>query len=71
MEFNSLNGFRDVIRDWSALKGCHVDFVKNEGTRVRVVCERKCGFMMLCSRVGQEYTFEVKTEDKYLTHTCS
>jgi hypothetical protein len=52
MEFNSLPEFREAIREWSALKGCPVDFVKNEGTRVRVVCERKCGFKMLCSRVG-------------------
>jgi hypothetical protein len=70
MEFNSLKEFRDAVRDWSGLNGRPLDFVKNEGTRVRVVCERKCGFNMLCSRVGQEYTFAIKTDNRYLAHTC-
>ncbi|KAK2434921.1 hypothetical protein QL285_020024 [Trifolium repens] len=36
LEFNSLKEFRDVVRDWSALKGLPVDWVKNESTRVRL-----------------------------------
>ncbi|GAU34421.1 hypothetical protein TSUD_393740 [Trifolium subterraneum] len=70
LEFNSLKDFREAIRDWSALKGCPIDWVKNEGDRVRVECERKCGFYMLCSRVGQDHTFAIKTEEQYLTHSC-
>ncbi|KAK2357901.1 hypothetical protein QL285_095132 [Trifolium repens] len=33
LEFNSLQEFRDDVRDWSALKGLPVDWVKNESTR--------------------------------------
>jgi hypothetical protein len=44
LEFNSLSDFRDVVCDWSALKGLPVNWVKNESTSVRVECERKYGF---------------------------
>jgi hypothetical protein len=70
LEFNSLKEFRDAVREWSALKGLPIDWVKNESTRVRVVCERKCGFYILCSRVGQEHTYSIKTQEKYMTHSC-
>ncbi|GAU39191.1 hypothetical protein TSUD_270350 [Trifolium subterraneum] len=33
LEFNSLKDFREAIRDWSALKGLPIDWVKNEGDR--------------------------------------
>ncbi|KAK2405578.1 hypothetical protein QL285_054800 [Trifolium repens] len=70
LEFNSLKEFREAVREWSALKDLPVDWVKNESTRVRVVCERKCGFYILCSRVGQEHTYSIKTQEKFMTHSC-
>ncbi|GAU21282.1 hypothetical protein TSUD_286920 [Trifolium subterraneum] len=69
LEFSSLKDFREAIRDWSSLKGLPIDWVKNEGDRVRVECARKCGFYMLCSRVGRDHTFAIKTEEQYLTHS--
>jgi hypothetical protein len=70
MEFNSMQDFRDAMREWSALNGQPLDWVKNERTRVRVVCERKCGFFALCSQVGQEMTYVIKTPTKKMVHTC-
>ncbi|XP_058746525.1 uncharacterized protein LOC131619449 [Vicia villosa] len=69
MEFNSLDEFREAIREWSVLNGREVKFVKNESYRVRVECRAKCGFLILCSKVGHKHTFAIKTIfDK---HTCA
>ncbi|XP_058783089.1 uncharacterized protein LOC131657741 [Vicia villosa] len=69
MEFNSLNDFRGAIREWSVLNGREISFVKNEAHRVRVICKSKCGFLVLCSKVGHQKTFAIKTlVDK---HTCA
>ena len=50
MQFNSLDDFRYVIREWSVLNGREITFVKNESDRVRVVCRTNCGFLILCSK---------------------
>ncbi|XP_058748392.1 uncharacterized protein LOC131621369 [Vicia villosa] len=69
MEFNSLDEFREAIREWSVLNGREIKFVKNESYRVRVECRAKCGFLILCSKVGHKHTFAIKTIfDK---HTCA
>ncbi|XP_058742255.1 uncharacterized protein LOC131614714 [Vicia villosa] len=69
MQFNSLDEFRYAIREWSVLNGREITFTKNESDRVRVVCKAKCGFLMLCSKVGHKRTFAIKTiVDK---HTCA
>ncbi|XP_058776819.1 uncharacterized protein LOC131651168 [Vicia villosa] len=69
MQFNSLDEFRYAIREWSVLNGREITFTKNESDRVRVVCSAKCGFLMLCSKVGHKRTFDIKTiVDK---HTCA
>ncbi|XP_058741808.1 uncharacterized protein LOC131614203 [Vicia villosa] len=69
MEFNSLDDFREAIREWIVLNGREITFVKNEGYRVRVECKAKCGFLMLCSKVGHKHTFAIKTIKD--THTCA
>ncbi|XP_058746238.1 uncharacterized protein LOC131619115 [Vicia villosa] len=69
MEFNSLDEFREAIREWSVLNGREIKFVKNESYRVRLECRAKCGFLILCSKVGHKNTFAIKTIfDK---HTCA
>ncbi|KAK2456280.1 hypothetical protein QL285_003659 [Trifolium repens] len=40
MEFSSLQDFRDAIRDHNVRNGYQVRWKKNEGNRVRVVCDR-------------------------------
>ncbi|XP_050909711.1 uncharacterized protein LOC127123544 [Lathyrus oleraceus] len=69
MEFNTLDDFRAAIREWSVLNGREISFVKNEGDRVRVVCKHKCGFLVLCSKVGHKETFAIKT--LVHKHTCA
>ncbi|XP_058734066.1 uncharacterized protein LOC131605767 [Vicia villosa] len=69
MEFNSLDDFREAIREWTVLNGREITFVKNEGYRVRVECKAKCGFLMLCSKVGHKHTYAIKTIKD--THTCA
>ncbi|XP_058761902.1 uncharacterized protein LOC131657970 [Vicia villosa] len=61
MEFNSLVEFKDAIREWSVLNGREIRFVKNENYRVRVECKGKCGFLALCSKVGDRHTYQLKT----------
>ncbi|XP_058769901.1 uncharacterized protein LOC131643640 [Vicia villosa] len=69
MEFTSLDDFREAIREWTVLNGREITFVKNEGYRVRVECKAKCGFLMLCSKVGHKHTYAIKTIKD--THTCA
>jgi hypothetical protein len=70
MEFSSLQEFRDAIRDHNVRNGYQVRWKKNEGYRVRVVCDRGCPYLVLCSQVGQERTYAIKTPDKDMVHTC-
>jgi hypothetical protein len=70
MEFNSLPDFREAIRDWNVRNGYEVKWVKNEGTRVGVECARGYLYRVLCSQVGQERTFAIKTQDEKMAHTC-
>ncbi|CAI8614483.1 unnamed protein product [Vicia faba] len=42
--------------------------MKNESYMVRVECKAKCVFLVLCSKVGYQYTYAIKTLVD--THTC-
>jgi hypothetical protein len=68
MQFKSLDDFREAIREWSVLNDMEITFVKNESYMVRVECMAKCGFLMLCSKVGYKHTYAIKTIIK--NHTC-
>jgi hypothetical protein len=70
MKFNSLNDFREAIRDWSSLNDIPIIFVKNKSYRVMVECKGKCGFYMSCSKVGHKHTYAIKTHDEDMAHTC-
>lgn len=61
MQFTSLEQFKKAIRDHSVLNGREVTFPKNDSVRVRGVCKKKCGFVVLCSKVGGKHTFSIKT----------
>lgn len=60
MKFNSLFEFRDEIREWSILNWREINFVKNESYRVRVEFRAKCGFLALCSKVGDMHAYQIK-----------
>lgn len=68
MEFNSLVDFMEAIREWSVLNQRKITFVKSESYRVRVECKVKCGFLVLCFKVGHKHTFAIKIFVD--THTC-
>jgi len=43
-------------------------FVENDDIKVKAVCKKKYGFLILCSKVGASHTFRVKTLVD--THSC-
>ena len=61
MEFSSLAQFKEAILTHNVLNGFEVKFVKNDDKRCRVQCKKKCGYVILCSRVVRSTTFKVKT----------
>jgi len=61
MEFCSLKEFKQALKEYSVLNGREVIFLKNDDVRVRAICKKKCGFLILCSKVGGSHTFRVKT----------
>ncbi|XP_014499233.1 uncharacterized protein LOC106760293 [Vigna radiata var. radiata] len=61
MEFKSLKDFKSALQEHSVLNGKEVKFVKNDLKRVRVVCKKGCGFVIMASKVGGRKTFRVKT----------
>ncbi|KAK2456777.1 hypothetical protein QL285_004115 [Trifolium repens] len=70
MEFTCLQDFRDATRYWNVRNGYELRWVKNEGDKVRVVCARGCPYRVLCSQVGQEITFAIKTPEEQMVHKC-
>ncbi|XP_052734739.1 uncharacterized protein LOC128197343 [Vigna angularis] len=61
MEFKSLKDFKSALQEHSVLNGKEVKFVKNDLKRVRAVCKKGCGFVIMASKVGGRETFRVKT----------
>jgi len=43
--------FKQALKEYSVLNGREIMFVKNDDIRVKVVCKKKCGFLILCSKV--------------------
>ncbi|XP_028800308.1 TMV resistance protein N-like [Neltuma alba] len=68
MEFNSVQQFREVLKEYCLLHGYDVKFLKNDKERCRVRCKKKCGWLILVSKVGGSMTFRVKTLGP--KHTC-
>jgi hypothetical protein len=69
MEFTSLEEFKEAIRDWNVMNNKEIKLVKNDSQRVRVVCRnKKCGYLVLCSKVSGQHTYQIKTFKG--THTC-
>ncbi|XP_014494949.1 uncharacterized protein LOC106756857 [Vigna radiata var. radiata] len=53
--------FKSALQEHSVLNGKEVKFVKNDLKRVRAVCKKGCGFLIMTSKVGSSQTFRVKT----------
>jgi len=61
MEFCSLKDFKHALMEHSVLNGKEIKFVQNDDKRVRAVCKKKCGYLIMVSKVGGSQTFRVKT----------
>ncbi|WVZ23674.1 hypothetical protein V8G54_002218 [Vigna mungo] len=61
MKFCSLKDFKNALMEHSVLNGKEIKFVKNNLTRVRAECKKKCGFLIMASKVGGKETVQVKT----------
>jgi len=61
MKFCSLKEVIQAIREHAVLNRRQVEFVKMDKVRVRVVCKKRCGFIILVSKVGSCHSFRVKT----------
>jgi len=68
MEFCSLKQFKQALMEHFVLNGREIKFIKNDNVRVRAIFKRKCGFLILCSKVEGSQTFRVKT--LFDTHNC-
>lgn len=72
MEFRSLAEFKEALTEWNVINGWEFKMVKNDHLRVRAVCNHKlnkCDFVALCSQVGDQHTFRIKTWSG--DHTCA
>ncbi|XP_022631479.1 uncharacterized protein LOC106780710 isoform X1 [Vigna radiata var. radiata] len=67
MEFKSLEEFKSALQEHSVLNGKEVRFVKNDLKRVRAICKKGCGFVIMASKVGSSQTFRLKT---LVGHKC-
>ncbi|XP_028770139.1 uncharacterized protein LOC114727614 [Neltuma alba] len=68
MEFNSIQQFREALKEYCLLHRYDVEFLKNDKERCRVRCKKKCGWLIIVSKVGGSMTFRVKTLGP--KHTC-
>jgi len=55
MEFCSLKDFKHALMEHNVLNGKEIKFVKNDDKRVRAVCKKKCGFLIMVSKVGRSH----------------
>ena len=71
MEFSSLKEFKDAIIEWTVINGYECKFLKNDKERCRAVCKSNsnCEWKALCSEVGGQHTYKIKTLGG--DHTCA
>jgi hypothetical protein len=72
MEFKSLAEFKEALTEWNVINGWEFKMVKNDNVRIRAVCNHKlnkCDFVALCSQVGDQHTYKIKTWSG--DHTCA
>ncbi|XP_057808582.1 uncharacterized protein LOC131023057 [Salvia miltiorrhiza] len=68
--FGSVKEARDVVNLYGIEGGYRLRFVKNESSRLRVVClnSKSCPFLFYCSKIGNDGGMAVKT--LILEHSC-
>ncbi|XP_058181210.1 uncharacterized protein LOC131299644 [Rhododendron vialii] len=69
MKFTNVVVFRKALKEWQVQQGYDYKFVKNESSRVTVVCkEEGCGFRVHASAMQGERTYQIKTMTPH--HDC-
>ena len=69
MVFESAQQFRDAIAIYSVIKGCEVDFKKNENIRIKAVCSKKgYPWFIFASVENKMGDFKIKTYNPQ--HKC-
>ncbi|KAH7866476.1 hypothetical protein Vadar_020923 [Vaccinium darrowii] len=61
MIFPNVTTFRTFLKEYHIREGYEFEYVKNESTRVIVICKDKCGFRLHASPMHGEKSFQIKT----------
>ncbi|KAH7855207.1 hypothetical protein Vadar_022329 [Vaccinium darrowii] len=69
MLFSSLQQFKTAITEYAVHGGYGIKFVKNDRSRVRVVCQKGCPWRMLCTKLPRQITYQLKTCE--MEHKCN
>ncbi|KAH7855664.1 hypothetical protein Vadar_027433 [Vaccinium darrowii] len=60
MIFPNVIAFRKFLKEYHIREGYEYEYVKNESTRVTVICKDKCGFRLHASPMHGEKLFQIK-----------
>ncbi|XP_058180113.1 uncharacterized protein LOC131298654 [Rhododendron vialii] len=60
MVFPNVTAFRGLLKEFHIREGCEYTYLKNESSRVTVICQEKCGFRLHASPVHGEKSFQIK-----------
>ncbi|KAI8568002.1 hypothetical protein RHMOL_Rhmol02G0164500 [Rhododendron molle] len=60
MVFPNVTAFRGLLKEFHIREGCEYTYLKNESSRVIVICKEKCGFRLHASPMHGEKSFQIK-----------
>lgn len=60
MVFPTVTAFRALLKEFHIREGCQYTYLKNEATRVTVICKEECGFRLHASPMHGEKSFQIK-----------
>ncbi|WJX45084.1 hypothetical protein P8452_31991 [Trifolium repens] len=66
--FSTKDEFKFAIRTYSVHSGKNVKFGKNDNERIRAVCRDACKWFVLCAKLKDEDTWQIRTKND--EHTC-
>lgn len=67
--FSTKEGFKEVITNYVVKNGRDLHFIKNDTTMVKVGCNEGCERVLLCSKLPNEDTWQLRK--LIYTHTCN
>ncbi|XP_058228013.1 uncharacterized protein LOC131336247 [Rhododendron vialii] len=60
MVFPNVTAFKALFKEFHIREGCEYTYLKNESTRVTIICKEKCGFRLHASPMLGEKSFQIK-----------